>query len=118
LGDLDEKKIHARRQTFKFREIADSYRIIDVDSVPVVIGNWYRFGVHEKVDAILNQLRLQPRRSLFRKLAPFQVNMRFREATTHRDVQQELPGVFVWRGHYDPDVGITDEVKGEDLIFG
>jgi CRISPR-associated endonuclease/helicase Cas3 len=118
LGSLDNNNIHALRSDFRFHQIAEKYRFIDDDSVPVVVATWDRFGARAKVASILKRLQAQPRRSLFRKLTPYQVNMRFRQANSHPDIEKEIPGVYVWRGHYDRDVGVTDEARGEDLIFG
>jgi CRISPR-associated endonuclease/helicase Cas3 len=116
VGSLDKNKIRPARRELKFREVADRFRIIDDDSVAVVVATWDQAGARAKVDAILKELHQRPTRGLLRRLAPYQVNMRSREATMHPDVREEIPGVFVWRGPYDPDVGVTDEFKNNNML--
>jgi CRISPR-associated endonuclease/helicase Cas3 len=113
-GDPDEHKIQAARKRFAFKEVAEAYRLIDDDGEGVVVATWKE--KKGEVDALLDAVRRQPTRANFRKLAPFQVNLRRHELAKARGVVAEaMPGLFVWHGGYDEALGLTAD--NEDVLL-
>jgi CRISPR-associated endonuclease/helicase Cas3 len=105
-GHLDERGIQPARERFAFKEVAESYRLIDDDAESVVVATWK--AREAEVSALLGAVRRQPTRANFRKLAPFQVNLRRGElAKAGGAVGEEGQGLFVWRGGYDDALGLT-----------
>ena len=105
-GDLDGPKIQAARGRYEFDTVARSYRLIDDDGESVVVATWEE--KKDEVAALLAAVLRKPTRANFRKLARFQVNMRRHELMKAAGaVAEEAPGLFVWRGGYDPALGLT-----------
>jgi CRISPR-associated endonuclease/helicase Cas3 len=105
-GQLDEKGIQAARQRFAFADVARDYRLIDDDGDPVVMATWEE--KEAQIGDLLDAARHRPTRANFRKLAPFQVNLRrYERDKADRAVTEEAPGLLVWRGGYDKDIGLT-----------
>jgi CRISPR-associated endonuclease/helicase Cas3 len=104
-GSLDGPNIQAARERFAFEEVAGSYRLIDHDGEGVVVATWK--GKEQEVDGLLDAVRRRPTRANFRRLSPFQVNLRRYElAKAGGVVGEEAPGLFVWRGGYDDATGL------------
>jgi CRISPR-associated endonuclease/helicase Cas3 len=105
VGNLDEHRIGSLRQDLEFREVAHQYRIIDDAGLPVVVATWEerQSEVHRLMESF------QPTRAGFRRLAPFQVNLRCDPANPPVGICEEKPGLFVWRGKYDPETGWSGE---------
>ncbi|GAC1474149.1 MAG: CRISPR-associated helicase/endonuclease Cas3 [Isosphaeraceae bacterium] len=102
-GDLDANRIQDARARCDFPKVASAYRLIDDSGFAVVVADWD--GHESEVADLLRAFDGPvPRRSAYRKLAPFQVNLRGRPEMTP-GVIEEQPGVFVWRGRYDPEIG-------------
>ena len=71
-----------------------------------MVGTWKE--KEAEIEALLDAVCRRPTRANFRKLAPFQVNLRrYERDKLDRAVTEEAPGLFVWRGGYDPDIGLT-----------
>lgn len=105
-GDLDGQRIQDARRRFVFKEVAEKYWLIDNDGDPVVVATWDE--KRAEVEALLDAARRRPTRANFRKLVPFQVNLRrYERDKLDRAVAEEAPGLLVWRGGYDPDTGLT-----------
>jgi CRISPR-associated endonuclease/helicase Cas3 len=105
-GDLDAHKIQASRLRGDFREVAGSYRLIDDDGEPVVIATWQERA--EEIAELLADLRQRPTRSVYRRLSRFSVNVRRDElGALSVTIAEEVSGLFVWRGAYDPHLGLT-----------
>jgi CRISPR-associated endonuclease/helicase Cas3 len=105
-GSLDGRKVQGARERFAFEEVAGSYRLIEDDGEGVVVATWT--GKEAEVDALLDAVRRRPTRANFRRLTPFQVNLRRYElAKAGGAVAEEVPGLFVWRGGYDEALGLT-----------
>jgi CRISPR-associated endonuclease/helicase Cas3 len=107
-GNLDTEGIQAARRGFEFAAVAERYRLIDDDGIPVVVATWEER--REEVENLLAGARHRRSRANFRKLAPFQVNLRRYELQKDQGSwSEEIPGVYVWRGGYDPDLGLTSD---------
>jgi CRISPR-associated endonuclease/helicase Cas3 len=109
-GDLDKQKIQPARNGQKFRTVADLYKLITDDTVPVVVASWQ--ANQSQIEGLITEVRSAPTSSNFRKLIPFQVNLRRYElANFASSIVQADPDLdlFVWRGGYDAEIGLTNE---------
>jgi CRISPR-associated endonuclease/helicase Cas3 len=114
-GDLDKHGIQAARNGQKYRVVAKNYRLITDDTVPVVVATWEPRQV--EVEALIAAVRAAPISMNFRKLIPFQVNLRRHELLKYGLVPEDSDlDLFVWRGGYDPDVGLTSENESLWLV--
>lgn len=113
-GNLDKKHIQVQRGQFHFPNVACEYRLIDDEGVPVVVATWQEH--EEEIAKLLGDVRLHPSRAAYRKLSPFQVNLRQYELANATLVGEEQPGLFVWRGEYDPDLGFKGDSADVLLI--
>ncbi|MGL6096567.1 MAG: CRISPR-associated endonuclease Cas3'' [Fimbriiglobus sp.] len=111
-GGLDAKNVCGMRHGLKFDTCARTYEIIDDDTVPVVIATWP--GHTDEVEALLAAVRAKPVRANFRRLIPFQVNVRRTELEKLQKLSRSLVransdvDLFVWYGSYCEKLGITD----------
>jgi CRISPR-associated endonuclease/helicase Cas3 len=113
---LDAKGIQALRRSFNFPEVAAAYRLICDDGVPVVVAGWEEHAV--EIDSLLAAVRHTPTRANYRRLTPFQVNLRRHELTKLPiTAMEESPGVFVWRGIYDSQLGFSPTIADTALII-
>ncbi|MCY2949428.1 MAG: hypothetical protein NTZ71_14745 [Planctomycetota bacterium] len=113
-GDLDEQEIDQLRFSFQFAEVADRYKLIDDSGVPVVIASW-----SETKDEVESLLADMVNRDFYqRKLVRHQVNMRYSEVIKRsRWITEDFPGVLVYRGPYDDQIGLlVDETTNTLLI--
>jgi hypothetical protein len=66
---------------------------------------------------MLENLRRRANRAAYRQLIPFQVNLRRYELQRGIAwVVEELPGVHVWHGGYDAELGLTADNVDHLLI--
>ncbi len=67
---------------------------------------------HEaEIRSLLKELQVRPRNSLFRALAPFQVNLFPRQAISLKRLFHAEPNeVMIWDGAYDDEAGIREEM--------
>jgi CRISPR-associated endonuclease/helicase Cas3 len=98
-----------------------AFRMIDEDTVPVVITT---YGDHAAVDALLRALADPERRSrqTFRSLRPYIVALPRRlilDPGVAAQCVQVLDGVelFRWEGRYDEALGIAESVSGVEMIL-
>ena len=110
-GLLDAKKIHQSRENLNFKKVAEDYEIIRDDSVPIVVGTWKtQIGTTE---ALLEAVRTDPSRANFRKLAPYQVNVRRHELASPAGAVIARPfehlDLRVWYGAYDEQLGMSTD---------
>jgi len=107
-GKLDEKNIHALRESLQFQTTADAYSLIDDDGVSVVVATWQEQA--GQIAAFIDEVRRKPIRTSFRKLSPFQVNMRWHQLqTVGRLIEVDEKGLHIYHGGYDSELGLTDE---------
>jgi CRISPR-associated endonuclease/helicase Cas3 len=122
-GELDRKGIQALRARFDYPAVAEKYRLIEDDGVPVVVRpNW---GDHpETVDGLLAVLRSHGElpQWTFRRLQPYLVSLRrvaFEQCKRERLVGEVGSGVWEWRGRYDEVRGLMEgRLAPEDLVCG
>lgn len=114
-GDIDARKIQVLREAQSFQEVADSYRLIDDATFSVVIATWDK--ARREVDDLLGQLETGWSHRLARRLAPYQVNVRYSHAEQYGDLVAEGPaGIKVWWGPYDEQIGMSSELQSDWLI--
>lgn len=113
-GDLDEQEINQLRFSFQFAEVADRFKLIDESGVSVVIASW-----SETKDEVESLLADMVNRDFYqRRLVRHQVNMRYSEVIKRsRWITEDFPGVLVYRGPYDDQIGLlVDETTNTLLI--
>ena len=117
----DRDHVQACRERLDFPETARLFKLIDDDTVGVVV----RFGSAEQqqhLDETVDQLQNHwgNPRLLLRALQPYMVNLRRQQAErlSQRGLVHEiLPGLGLWLGTYDPLRGlIVDDPGPSDLI--
>jgi CRISPR-associated endonuclease/helicase Cas3 len=114
-GDLDREQIQVRRAKFQFAEVATHYRIIEDSGESVLVTNWP--GHTDEVAPLLAAYEANPSRANLRRLAPYQVNVRFARKEAHPLIDLETYSVPTWTGGYDADTGLADERDVEDFLF-
>ncbi len=113
---LDPKNVVGMRFGLKFESVAEAYKLISDDTVPVVVATWEKHS--REIEQLLAAVRDKPTRACFRALGPFQVNM-FRGELARLPAGMAVPAsdnvdLLVWRGRYDSQMGRTSEF--ENLI--
>ena len=74
-GELDKRGVQDQRRLFDFPEVASLYRLIKDQDQPVVVASW---SEHQPdIETLLAAVRDRPTGPNFRRLAPYQVNLRF-----------------------------------------
>ena len=93
-----------------------AYRLINDDSVAVLVAEWAERKA--EIDELLAEVRKNPTRANYRRIAPFQVNLRRYElAKLPVTAVEEVPGVPVWRGSYDSQLGFSPTISDDSLII-
>jgi CRISPR-associated endonuclease/helicase Cas3 len=113
---LDPHNVVGMRAGARFQSVADAYRLIGDDTVPFVVATWADHAA--EVERLLTELRTRPTRANFRALSPYQVNVfrRQGEALYQHLEQWAEPELRVWRGQYDPEVGLIAEGPDELVV--
>jgi len=138
-GNLDKHEIVAKRAGLLFDSTAKVYRLIDDDTVPVVVAwkdgveteEWFsawqeiqlRKDPHADVRSVqqrLDALTAQANRANFRALAPFQVNVFISALLRLPDgivvpISKDID-LLRWHGVYDQTIGIKPEIPLDVLI--
>lgn len=123
-ADPDARKVQFHRTKFDFPEVAARVRLIDSDSVPVIITTHGDTAERERVHSLLDLLHSEPwvaRRTL-RRLQPYVVSLYRRQADEARGkgwVTSERPGgPETWAGRYDRIRGvIMDDLSQEGFMW-
>ena len=105
-GEMDQRNIQDHRRQSRFATVAEEYRIIDAETIPVVVTTW---PSHEgQVNSLIEQLRRNENRVNRRKIAPFQVNLRHYELDRYAGCWLDDPvGLKLWTGVYDAELGVS-----------
>ncbi len=112
----DKWQINTQRKAYLFEQVAKSYQLIDKNTVPVFVR---RFS--ENSEDLFEKIKGKPflSRNDIRALQPYTINF-FRQAIfKNADLVDKtiLPGVCVWEGTYDPDLGVvSDGLSVEELV--
>jgi CRISPR-associated endonuclease/helicase Cas3 len=95
---VDGKKIQSERARLNFPKVAEDYRLIEEDTVPVVVP-------YEDSFRHLAAWRRKPNRTSWQRLQPYLVNIHGREAERLQEegwpLKPVTEGLFEWRGEYD-----------------
>ncbi len=109
----DEKGIQSMRQSGSFRDVSDAFKLIEDNTVPVVI---------EYDEIARDLLREIERRGLWSsdrsKLQPYMVNLPrylFSQTKAKKEIATDL---WQWMGSYDPIFGISWEEKDDVPVYG
>jgi len=110
---LDKNKVQLFRDSLNYPEIAKRYRLIDSDTVPVVVD--YEIGLQR-----LDSWKSFNNRTNWQKLQPYLVNLfTYETEKFKRDgwLKQVSEGLFQWCGSYDEVRGLAEsEYDPSDLI--
>jgi len=114
-GELDQPGIRKLRESQNFPKVCKLYRLIEESGSPVVAATWPE---HEnEIRRLINEVRERPTRSRFRALAPYQVNLSYPTGRQLAFVEEGPHGLAIWRGGYEPDMGLWDELLVEQTII-
>ena len=97
-----------------FPKVAELYRLIENQGQPVVVASWEHHVT--EVKARLDAVSDRPTRRNFRRLAPYQVNLRFPTDRQRSFVEEGPHGILIWRGGYHSEMGLWDELLAEQCI--
>lgn len=114
---LDPKGIEQNRKQLKFEYVARDFRIIDDDSVSVIVN--YE-PEKEKIWRLLDKLEHAPQtaRETIRDLQPFMVSLPKWDFNKKRTLAQEVfPDLFFWIGRYDLRLGLLKEIDLKQNVF-
>lgn len=125
LDNQDRKEIQKLRKAFDYPEVARAFRMIDDDTVNVVVEYAKELPeIHRLVEQLRNNWG--SRRTVLRRLQPYMVALRRRQAQAYQQ-QGFITPVLVdaedrllvghWLGRYDPVYGLTaDDLDADQLI--
>ena len=111
LVSTDAKKIQELRRSLDYPKVAVEFRLIEKDTVPVIVDYEERDPQREKnrqrlIERIRREGVLRP--GDHRRLQPYTVGLFERDFEERRWAMQEVAeGVWMWTGTYDPVRGIT-----------
>jgi len=115
--DLDENDIQDLRRRLRFRKVSSRYRLIDQDTVPVVVD--YRNRGHDLATSFWER----PSREGFVILQPYVVNLYPHQVDEHRRTGWITPlgdesDLHLWEGEYHDLYGIRESVRNPtDLVL-
>jgi CRISPR-associated endonuclease/helicase Cas3 len=101
------------------RDSALAFRMIDDDTVPIVVTGYQDTAL---VEGLVRELRTSegPRRKTFRALRPYVVTIPQRIVTDPAFTAMCKPVIgdlWEWPGDYDPHLGIDDSAIGEENVW-
>jgi CRISPR-associated endonuclease/helicase Cas3 len=121
--ELDRKQIQAAREEFNYEKVAERYRMIEDEGVPVVVRP--KWGNHPtRVGEFLARLEGPGERPMwaFRNLQPYTVNLRrwvLDRCKRNGLVREVRSGVWEWLGKYDRVRGLVEgPLPPEELVCG
>ncbi|MBV9690787.1 MAG: CRISPR-associated helicase Cas3' [Ktedonobacteraceae bacterium] len=101
----DPEDIEGTRKRFDYPLVAEKFRMIEDDSMPVVVKYASPESEDEHaVENLFNKIRSSSHREYLRALQPYTVNLlayEFKKAQDNKLVQEVIPGVWEWLGRYD-----------------
>jgi len=109
--DIDKKRIQDLRKELNYPEVAERYRLIENDTVPVVVP----YGdAWQKLQAYLDR----PSRATWQHLQPYLVNVYRYDVTKHRGCLEEVgQNIHKWLCEYDVLRGLSERLADPaDLV--
>lgn len=121
----DRNEIQKKRRELDYPEVARRFRMIDDDTVNVVVIEYGTEEERQRVRLILAKLRagVPPTRRLLRQLQPYTVSLWRRQAIEHQkqgylSTGQVAPGLWEWLGSYDQVRGLSAaDMDADQLVF-
>jgi len=116
--DTDARRVQAARRGLQFADVAERFRLIDQETVPVIV----RYGGPDacaRLDAILQKARIGLlSRQDIRTLQPYTVNLYQSDFLRYQRQAFVVPAgpVWLWTGKYDSLLGIEADRDPADLI--
>jgi CRISPR-associated endonuclease/helicase Cas3 len=119
--DLDEERIQQLRAGFDYPEVAKRFRLIDDDTVPVIVRYRGPDGLDARVDRLLRSVLTMDQipQAVFRRLQPYMVQIWRREVAAYERAGRLAairPGLWEWLGGYDSIRGVTDTPPDPDTL--
>ena len=119
--DTDERGIQKLRERLDYPETARQFRMIDDQGTISVAVHYGSEKEQQRVGEMLERLRrgAPEARTLLRRLQPYFVSLRGREAERYTRVgliSPVLPGVGEWLGAYDPVRGVVGNDPEPDAL--
>lgn len=110
--DTDREKIQEQRRNLDYPEVAAKFRLIEENTVPVIVDYEER-GLRREEDRLRLIERIRRDGALRpgdqRRLQPYTVGLFEQDFKARKWAVQEIAeGVWMWIGEYDPVRGITD----------
>ena len=111
ISDDDARQIQNVRRELNYPEVANRFRMVEDDTVDVIVPNYGEPEERRMVEATLDKLRngTPEARFLLRRVRPWTLQVyRSQVASNERSglMAQVMPGVYEWLGGYDPVTGI------------
>ena len=125
LEETDQKEIQKKRGELDYPEVARRFRMIDDDTVNVVITEYGTQTERQRVRSILDTLRAgaPPTRRILRQMQPYTVSLRRRQAVDYQrqgflSPDEVAPGLYEWLGQYDDVRGLSaSDMDADALVF-
>jgi CRISPR-associated endonuclease/helicase Cas3 len=116
--ETDRDGIQGLRAALDFEEVARKFRLIDDEGAPAAVRPPGHDAQVDRLLAAIRRAEESPRRSV-RRLQPFLVNLRSRQVAAYESkglLREVVPGLWEWRGGYDPVRGLVDVGTDPDLL--
>lgn len=120
--ETDREGIQRLREALNYPEVARRFRMIDDETESVVITTYGSEEQWRRVRGLVEELRqgAPEARFIYRKLQPYLVSLRSREAEKYRRdgfIAEVTTGVGEWQGAYDPVRGlVARDLDPDDLV--
>jgi CRISPR-associated endonuclease/helicase Cas3 len=125
LEDTDRNKVQKKRRELDYPEVARRFRMIDDDTVNVVITQYGAAEERRRVQSRLDALRAgaPPTRQRMRQLQPYTVSLWRGQAMAYQkqgflSSDDVAPGLWEWLGRYDEVRGLSaTDMVADHLVF-
>lgn len=121
------KIIQKLRCRLNYPEVARRFRLIENDTIGVIVTTYGSAEERQRVRNILERLRhgAPPTRGLMRQLQPYTISLWQHQANKYlnqgflspQDNDGIPPGIWEWTGQYDKVRGLSADINIDQLIF-